>query len=625
MGISKKDLEGNSAKAKKTKSAFIARLRASLPDRVVPWIDVAALVSEGHPTFNILLGSGGGNDGNTHFSDNFMQNLWDCLPDFDCQRVTGSSLVDTESCLLTSLFGSPSRSLIKGRTAALLDGGRVGGPNASQGKTGEAMTNPWDFILAIEGTLCLAGAMARRWQASKEQAPAFPFAVHMVAAGYGTAVIKEAGQTEFWLPLWSRLMSMPELILLFAEGRAEVGRRRAVNGLDFARSVASLGVDSGIKGFMRVGIVKGRVGGDNYNTAVGMGRFLVHDDPYVSLLEDLEKGEWLMTLRRACSAKKPAPPQRFVSAFTRFESAFFNYCRHGTKRHLNSVLRSVGRIERELSIRGGEEVGGTSVSPAPMLTQQWAQAAYDGTPEFRIALAMASIRRVRDEKGNEAVGSLRCNLEPVTCDDGGRYSWTSRNTNAVWSHGGLIMNMIAVLQRRLIEGSRHTLPSVPLDSASVVALDDVALFMEGGTDDRLIEDLLWGLALVKQNTIAPSPWHFRGDGPPIPRSYALLKLLFLPRRDALRSISDDSPVRCEPSILRLLKSGNTQAACSIAARRLRSAGYNPLPKPLLDGRRRSLGVVGSVDPVRLAAALLIPVADVQQLKKMVLNPIKRLA
>jgi CRISPR-associated protein Csx17 len=74
IGINQKaDIEG--VRGKKNKARFLAGVRAHLPDAVVPWIDAAAIIEADSLAFNSLLGSGGGSDGNTHFSDNFMQNL----------------------------------------------------------------------------------------------------------------------------------------------------------------------------------------------------------------------------------------------------------------------------------------------------------------------------------------------------------------------------------------------------------------------------------------------------------------------------------------------------------------------------------------------------------------------
>ena len=54
-------------------------------------------------------------------------------------------------------------------------------------------------------------------------------------------------RAEMWLPLWETPAGYGEIRELFGEGRATVGRRPAKDGLDFARAVAALGIDRGIK------------------------------------------------------------------------------------------------------------------------------------------------------------------------------------------------------------------------------------------------------------------------------------------------------------------------------------------------------------------------------------------
>ena len=77
----KKDIEA--AKGENQKRLFLTCLRSLLPDDLVLWLDAAAALGTEEFAFNALLGSGGGSDGNSHFSDNFMQSLWICLNDFD--------------------------------------------------------------------------------------------------------------------------------------------------------------------------------------------------------------------------------------------------------------------------------------------------------------------------------------------------------------------------------------------------------------------------------------------------------------------------------------------------------------------------------------------------------------
>lgn len=62
----------------KTKPALLALCRATLPEEALPWLDAAAVLGPGGPSYMPLLGTGG-NDGRLDFSNNFMQQLLGCL------------------------------------------------------------------------------------------------------------------------------------------------------------------------------------------------------------------------------------------------------------------------------------------------------------------------------------------------------------------------------------------------------------------------------------------------------------------------------------------------------------------------------------------------------------------
>jgi CRISPR-associated protein Csx17 len=625
MGINQKaDIEG--AKGKKNKLRFLAGVRARLSDAMVPWIDAAAIIEADSLVFNPLLGSGGGSDGNTHFSDNFMQNLWDCLPDFDAQRRQKA----TSSCkkerspqtLLQRDVGSLRNALLRysvpalkpGRTASLFDSGAVGGPNAGQGMERDALLNPWNFILALEGALCLAGAVVRRHGTNLGDLPAFSFSVRMVSAGYGTSVAKESGQHEVWLPLWERPVGLPELALLFSEGRAEVGRRTARNGTDFARAVAGLGVDVGIDAFARYGIVKGRVGGDNYNTAVSLGRFKVVSQPQVDLLQEADA--WLERFRYACRGE--ITPPRFSTTLRRIDTAIFDFCRYGGKRRMAEILCALGTAERELG--GGERFREERhVSPVPPLSIGWISACDDGTPEYRLALALASIRG--DREGN--VCDIRANFEPVEVR-GSRWIWAQKTRAVVWSSADLCRNLTAILMRRIMDAAREGLENLPLGSRFAVSLDDVLIFLSGETDDHRIEQLLWGLILIDCDEGWGAPIGQTATPPrsplPLPHLYAMLKLLFLPHKLSWPAGAEAITIKPDPEILGRLRSGDVQGACEIAARRLRASGVVPMPGPTPRGTWRRIKPGSHLDPMRLAAALLFPVRGTMRLARLTLRP-----
>ena len=615
-GIAKKsDME-----KKAHKSAYLSNLRSQAPASLLPWLDAAAVMETEKATFNALLGSGGGSDGNTHFSDNFMQNLWDTLPDFDIQRAQDKGIMNvgnqtdthirSRAWLEASLFATINTSLLGKRTASLFDSGAVGGPNATQGMEREAVLNPWNFILAIEGVICFAGALVKRSSIGEKGYSSFPFQFRMTVLSKDRVANKEIAGRELWLPLWLRSVGFDEVSVLLAEGRVEIGNRGATRSLDAARAAASFGVDRGICEFQRYAIVKGRVGGDNYNTAVSLGRFKVKAQKHVYLLREVD--DWLYRFRRACkTGQKEAAPARFISALHRIDSAIFNYCRYGGHTQFQSILIALGKAERELML-DGRWAEKNRVPPLCGLSPDWIDASNDGTREFSLALALAGIRNA----GN--VGSLRTNLEPIKLGrrkDGILYAgWAEKDRSVVWNSSDLATNLVAVLARRILNAQRTNDSNLPLWSAYTTSLDDIAAFTASETDDRCLEELLWGLILIEQSAKTGrktySSSSINEETPPLSRLYALLKLLFLPttvikvngRWRYTQKGEHGVVIRPEPRILPLLRAGRVEDAIHIAIQRLRSSGLHPM----IRSRDESWGNINSE---RLAAALLFPISS----------------
>ena len=267
-----------------------------------------------------------------------------------------------------------------------------------------------------------------------------------------------------------------------------------------------------------------------------------------------------------------------------------------------------------------------------MSTPEWVAAANDGTREFELALALASIR-----DGVGRVGPLRVNLEPVTLD-GSRAAWAEKERAVVWNAADLSANLAAVLSRRVMDGSRAGSDSRPLASSHRASLETVAAFLHGELDESRIAELTWGLLLCDtEEAAAVQPPSSAGtEIPPLPRAYALLKLLFLdlPAKQSLGSplppeLSEKLRLlRPDPGILSLLRSGDVPAACRIAARRFRASGLQPRPHARSGGRSRDEEWIDTAcDPTssnRLAAALIFPITrrSIIALCEMVCRPLQ---
>jgi len=172
-----------------------------------------------------------------------------------------------------------------------------------------------------------------------------------------------------------------------------------------------------------------------------------------------------------------------------------------------------------------------------------------------------------------------------------------------WAGVDVSDRLANVLQRRLLDTKAHpsdgnSRGSNPTRGARPTTLEDIAAFLSTDlVDDRVIEELLFGFVWMKTPTWIPSraPAHAT---PPLPRTYSLLKLLFLPNGLPLRT--DRLHLVPDPSIVPLLRGGRVAAAVDVARRQLRARGLRPrrvIDDATLDSRCGR----------RLAAALLIPV------------------
>jgi CRISPR-associated protein Csx17 len=596
------------------KNRLIRRYRRELPDGVVAWMDAAMVVEDRGQSFAPVLGTGG-NDGHLDFTRNFMQRLIALALHKD------SAASDQSRCWLEhSLFGRPTT--LDEASVGQFAPGRVGGPNATQGMEGNPADNPWDFVLMLEGALLLAGAATKRLNAAELGRAAFPFTVRTVAAGFDSPATKDwaGSRGELWLPMWTRSATLGEIGQLFGEGRADVSGRPARDGIDFARAVATLGVDRGVAEFTRLGFLKRS--GKAY-LAAPLGRFEVRERREADLLREIDP--WLDRFRRAVrdsggQRRDSEPVPRFASALRAIDSAIFDFCRYGGTRLFQRVLIALGRAERELAVTPGR-VGQSKWPPEPFagLSWKWIKAADDRSLEFAIARALAGIYDPECK-----IGPLRANLEPVGWKK--RFgAWAEKDRVVAWSAASLPFNLQAVLERRMMDGERQGCEDLPLASHARASLSATAKFIERETDDLRVEDLLWGLVLVERRSYDPPE---SDDIHGIPVAYALLKLLFLPRplvierrQDGRVSARYAKPaesgirVRPEPRILRLLGGGRLGEACVIAMRRLRASGLGPMPQAQA-GRTRDrdwgeldrMGTAG-LDSARVAAALLLPIGD----------------
>ncbi|MFA7304216.1 MAG: type I-U CRISPR-associated protein Csx17 [Methanoregula sp.] len=362
-------------------------------------------------------------------------------------------------------------------------------------------------------------------------------------------------------------------------------------------------MDRGITEFVRYDLLKRR--GDSY-IALPSGRFPVTYRRESDLIRQLDQVlQRLDTFLRKEFAQMPA---EFVSARRQIDNAIYDALLYGEAFRIKQILAAIGRMERLLAKRDPTRLKNLS-RPLSGLSPRWIVAADDGTLELRIAAALASIG------ATGGVGPIRANLEPV--DPKRSYTWKTGEEQVAWTGNNFATRLSGVLMRRLMDARRLNCTSNPLDAVISLAAEDIALFIEGDTDDKLIEDLLFGLLWVKWSDHNETMemvmklkecWRVPVTTRIVQRSWALLKLLFLPR--AIR-IEGQAPVtvKPEPAIIPLLRAGRIDDACDIARKRLFSTGLLPV--------KATFPNTGNGE--RIAAALLLPVRGEKKMVQLVIK------
>ncbi len=608
-------------------------------------MDAVLVLSGDRLSFPQLLGTGG-NDGRLDFTNNLMRRLVsNRKPKGIFDATSGEPRPDARALLKNALWGTPIHDLTRVAVGQFAPGA-AGGPNATTGYEGDPAANSWDYIFLLEGAATFASVATRRHQSTEFARASFPFTVGASGAGWGgiEASDETDARAEFWAPLWTRPTRFSEIEALFGEGRAVTNGRTARDGLEFARSLAVLGVSRGFSEFQRYGFFK-RAGKNHY--AAALGRRDTAPSPGTELLADLDRGGWLAKVRRvARSDRQPAAIRREMKALE--DSLFDLLGPNPSGEPVAATLVAVGRLASWLSTSHSAR---EAIPPPPRLSREWLRQADDGTPEFRIAAALASLgipsvypQRDTEPEEEAQTGALAppmaAHLAPLTngARDGfeahtffrGRHLSTRRDwakdggaPTMVWGHGGLVTNMIAVLERRLVEIPIRGLTDKPLAGATFARPSDIVAFLHEDFDDARCSALLNGMVWARPTWFrqVPAAVPDSATRPRVPFAYAVLKPLFSPDTDLGRIgvITDGMTLPIPTGLvarLRAAEDARDGAAIDRAVRtgfyRARSSNLHSPYDPLRTGGRSAQGIGGrmgaGIRTNRLAAALLIPVS-----------------
>ena len=610
--------KGKISSNRQRKRQYIELCRARFPDDALAWLDASVVLLDDDIAFPLILGTGG-NLGSMDLSVVFLRQM-DALGLLDGQADESirrrKISVSSRSLLRHALFRDVEARLGRSSTGQF-DPGGVGGPNSSSTGAAEALANPWSFVLAMEGAIVFASAVARRLSADSQtgaRGASMPFTVAATSAGYGSVAVGEDTRGELWAPLWRDGLSYREIQHFVSEGRSQWGRNQARTGVDFVRATATLGVDRSVDEFVRY-LISVR-NGQNV-LAVPIGRFKVSDRvrPEADLLRQLD--DWV---GRARSNKAPGA---LTAALNALDRAQFAVATFGGVRHLQAVLGALAEAEQAAS-RSPKFRKAQRLDPiVGLLAREWVPLLDDDSAEFRVAVGLASLSdRVSSGRPStaEAVGgSLATLLRPVKRAQFG----------LEWSSGGpRIPNLgrrplfdllndvvgaraaLAGSTRSSDEGQDH-IAGLPFafDYGLSVDLADIGRLLCGQLDEERLGAILAGLLLLEWKgafsvvadclAVSDDPVaRLHAASQPI---YVVLAPFFAGRLPVAPTDAEPNPnrsigVRPRPEWVGAIRTGTAHTAARSAAQLLRGRGW----KLIANKFDRT-----NLEPSCLAAALLL--------------------
>lgn len=569
-----------------SKDQIISMSRSELPDPALEWLDAAIALTADGPVYPHILGTGG-NLGRLDLSSNAMEHF-DTVLGFEQTADKEQSW----SRLEDALFGTQVAKHVKA-PAGQYSPGQAGGINTSSLGDGDSLVNPWSFILQLEGAMTFASGVTRRLGSESDGHAAMPFTVRPTTTGSGHLAEQENTKGELWLPLWETPSTAPEVRRLFAEARLRWKQGAARSGIDAARAVSSLGVDRGVASFART-VIAERLG--QSPLAVSAGRFNVYERSGVALTARLDG--WLARLRGLRN-----PPGTVRQGIRRADGAVMGMA-HGAGDASLEWLTAIAELDAAVS-RNGRLRDEEAIQPVPPLpARAWLPLLDDGTPEFAVAAAAASLhespaddRRRFVDAGHSWRLSVRDHVRGTKPTSEGRLRWDRRPADTV-------LDVVDLLAHVHVTHATHprTVDDVPGEITTMrhgtwLRQSVVEAFVNGLLDERRILTLLQPLLLLDPRAVRLD--HQSGLTPPsVSPAWRLLAPLWAAGRpDALGSVV----LTADSSWPTMLVRGAIGPVAQQALVRLRTRLADI---PHLDYRRMAV----EPDGRRLAAALFLPIS-----------------
>jgi len=558
------------------KNALLRQCRQQWRRELLNWFEAAVVLNaQGEPKYPAMLGTGG-NDGRLDFTNNFMQRLSEL---FDCEHPQSPARSTAHGLLEAAFYERPEAGLGQQKIGQFLPGA-AGGANSSTGFRGDSLTNPWDFVLMMEGTIVFGASVVRRTQARELPQAAAPFALVASAAGFGTAAEADKTRGEQWMPLWGRPSAFSEVQSLVAEGRSEIAKKTASRPVDFGRAIARLGVAKGITAFQRYGYIE-RNG--QANLAVPLGRWAVKSQPHQDLIDEI--ADWVDRVRWAGTDRNA--PASIGRAARVCEEAILACCRNGNDpRRWQDLLMALGAAESQL-IRSPAFTCKKRQRPLPQIGGSWFKAADDGSAEMRLALSLAAQGGPADHYRANPRDPIRRHFLPLEQKSLGTRQARFRIGNevladppeVVCSGDSLEQVCIALLRRRLVEAGQISSPQLPLVPVGSTAgsLCDLVRLLDGDLDEARILALARPLMAIDWRSLSTPRSPRRPDFETLGAVgvYGLFRLAYSPQPVRVVAGAEPVAIRLDPSIFARLADGDLPRAVATATRRLAASGLRP--------------------------------------------------
>lgn len=348
----------------------------------------------------------------------------------------------------------------------------------------------WGVVLAVNGFYFVSGSCSRKIGANSQGIASFPFTTIAAAPVSSDECGKSEG--EFWAPVWKRPLTNQEISFLFSRAKAEIGTKSATSSSSFSAALITRGVDHGLSEFRRFEFRYST--GDKTFEAVQTARLRVstqRDFPSAALIQ-------------ICKMRDALPRETKVGGRWRFKGL-----QGPLDRALLDLAQAVGEGKEERQVEAALAVLDTQFAALAKVNRNkahreskvaferlpldffaWLAKSEGGSAEFRLALAIASMRSeipAAITKPDERIRLPQALLAYRLGATGRGRFWSipkDRPLRAVWSPRDLIDNLCALARRRIIESPASGI--APFRSHFPAPVSDIAAFLRGETDDALL-------------------------------------------------------------------------------------------------------------------------------------------